>query len=234
MMKQTKNRVKWLGLTVLLGLILWFAYDLHFKYLINDYQARQIEKRLQQNFHDNRDSFNELLTFSRQLSTIKSLEFRENGQIYFQIYDTIQDRKAFDNDFISIGNNSSTEVLDIQFKGNNTILVISEDQDFLSKSWIIDYEGDIGNPIVEKLLSYNNISLEQLKELDKKLDKANCQGLDKNDSLITIQFVGHWGESFNYLFPLTNKSDSKQWHKLEDNYYWEHYQNGLFCGWTDW
>lgn len=234
MTKQTKNRVKWAGLTVLLGLMLWFAYDFHFKFVINAFQAKQIEKRLQENFHDNRIGFNELLTLSRQLNTLESVEFRENRKIHFQIYDSIQDRNAFENDFISIGNNSSSNVSDIQFKDNNNILVISDDQAFTSDSWTIDFQGEIGNPLVEKLLSYNNISLEQLKELEEKLGKINCQGFDKTDSLITIRFAGHWGESFNYLFPLTDKSDNKQWNKLADNFYWGHYQNGLFCGWTDW
>ena len=234
MTKQTKNIIKWTGLTIVFGLILWIAYDFHFKFVINDYQARQIEKRLQDNFHDNRDRFNDLLTFSKQLSRLESVEFGENRQVSFQVYDTLLDRTTLENNFITIGDNSTVEVSDIDFIDSNSIKVKSGDETFLFNNWIVDYEGELDSPIVKKILAYNNISIDQLKQLNQKLGNINCNGFHKTDSLITIRFVGHWGESFNYLFPLTKKPNNEYWNKLTANYYWEHYQNGLFCGWTDW
>ncbi|MGB5927073.1 MAG: hypothetical protein WBH03_02810 [Cyclobacteriaceae bacterium] len=229
MKKQTKNSIKWIGLTTLLGSILWFAYDLHFKFVINDYQAKQIERRLQENFHKNRDDFDKLLIFSK----VFHIELRENGQISFQVYDTSLDRKSIDN-YINIDDSSIFDVKDIEFSDHNSTLVLSGEQTLTFDKWIIDFEGEMNNPIVEKLLSYNKISTEELKELKKNLEKINCSAFDRNDSLITIRYEGHWGESFNYLFPLTHKAENNNWNKLEDNYYWEYYQNALFCGWTDW
>jgi len=234
MKKHTKNRIKWTGLTILLGLILWFAYDFHFKFVINDFQANQIEKQLQDNFHENQDKFDDLLIFSKQIKRLESVEFRENGQINFQVYDTSLNRTSLDNNFISIGDNSIFDVTDIEFLGNNSIEVFSGDQAFVYDNWIIDFEGEINNPLVNTLLSYNKINPAELKELKQKLYKIDCYGFGKNDSLITIRYTGHWGESFNYLIPITDKTHKADWNKLEDNYYWEHYRNGLFCGWTDW
>ena len=215
-------------------MILWFAYDFHFKFVINDYQAKQIEKRLQDNFYKNQDKFGDLLTFSKQINRLESVEFTENGQISFQVYDTSLDRNSLDNYFISIGDNATFDVTDIEFVDNNSIEVFSGDQAFVYDNWIIDFKGETNNPLVNKLLSYNKINPAELKELKQKLDKIDCDGYDKNDSLITIRYMGHWGESFNYLIPITQRVNNEDWNKLEGNYYWEHYHNGLFCGWTDW
>lgn len=221
--------MKWTVLSILLGLIFWVAYDLHFKYVINDYQAKQIEEQLQENFHRNRDDFDKVVTFPNMFS----VEFRENEHISFQVYNTSLDRFSIDN-IIIIDNSSVLDVKDIEFLDNNSTLVLSGEQTFTYDKWIIDFEGELNNPIVEKLLSYYNISPEELKELKKNLDKINCSAFDRNDSLISIRYAGHWGEGFNYLFPLTHKAENNNWKKLEDNYYWEYYQNDLFCDLTDW
>lgn len=234
MIKHKKNIIKWIGLTTVFSLLLWFAYDFHFKYVINQYQARQIEKRLQDNFYNNQDSFDDMLTFSKQLSRLENVEFREKGEISFKVYDTLINRTTFNSNFISIGNNSTFDVSDIEFLDSNAIEVFSEGRTLKVDNWGVDFEGKINDSIVKKLLAYNNISVNQLKQLKQKLGKIDCIGYDKNDSLLTIRYLGHWGESFNYLIPLTNKFDAQNLNKLAGNYYWEHYQNELFCEWTDW
>jgi hypothetical protein len=45
-MKQIIKRVIF---TMMLGLSSWFAYDVYFKHVINDFQAKQLEKRLKVN-----------------------------------------------------------------------------------------------------------------------------------------------------------------------------------------
>jgi len=218
----------------MLVLLLWFAYDFHFKYIINDYQARQIEKRLQQNFHNNRDSFQDLIAFSQNFSRLEGVEFRNNGQIRFQVYDTLLDREALDNNFISIGDNPTFEISNLEFVDSNAVEVTSGDQTFQLNNWILDFEGDISHVMVNKLLSYNNANTDLLEQLKQKLDNVNCFAYDHNDSLLTIRYVGHWGEGFNYLFPFTHNAEKTHWNELIDNFYWEHYQHDLFCGWTDW
>lgn len=231
---QIKNILKWLVTFTVIGLIVWFFYDFHFKYVINEYQAKKIEKRLQDNFYNNQNSFKEILTFSKQFSKLENLEFKENGLVRFQVYDNSLDRTNYDPNFIIIGENSIFEVLDINFLENNDFEVILEDTVLSLENWIIDFEGKMSDPLIKKLLSYNEISLDQLQQLNKKLNQINCHGFDKNDNLITIRFIGHWGESFNYLIPLTDQTKRVVWNKLSDNYYWEHYRNPLFCDWTDW
>lgn len=159
---------------------------------------------------------------------------RTPGYVSFQVYDTLLDRTSFDNNFISIGDNPPFEVSDIEFLDNNAIEVSSGEEVFTFENWVVDFYGKTNDPLVKELLAYNDITTDQLHQLRQKLDRIDCNGYDKNDSLITIRYVGHWGESYNYIIPLDIKFDNNNWNKLATNYYWEHCQNGLFCGWTDW
>ncbi len=228
------NWIKWLGLIILLGLIIWFFYDNFLKFEINNYQAKQIEKRLQKNFKENQDDFQDLMNYSKHFPILENLVFGDNEFISFQVYDSLVDIRKNDHIFIMTGEKADYHIQDIKFLDGNTISVLFDDQQITHKNWTIDFQGKMTEQIVEKLLFYNNISIDQLENLKQKLDKINCSGFNKNKNSITIRYIGHWGESFNYIIPLRDSIDKDSWNKLDDNYYWEHYVNGLFCGWTDW
>ena len=135
---------------------------------------------------------------------------------------------------MNIGKYSSDSIQDITFSDSNTLLVSYLDTSILLHNWVIDFDGNVHNPLVGKLLAYDNTTINQLKQLKPLLQKINCSHFDKDENLIRVRYAGHWGESFDYIIPITNTVNKGSLNNLSDNYYWEHRLSELFCGLTDW
>ncbi|MDP1816747.1 MAG: hypothetical protein Q8K92_20000 [Leadbetterella sp.] len=218
-----------IGMATLLWLIIWFAYEFHFKYVINEYQKKQIAIDIQTNFWDKRQSFEELRDFSKKLGMLRNLEFEGNGNICFEVYDSLMNGNTTVANFIFAGEDS-----DIVFLENNEILSFSASGRFTCKDWRIEFLGDKSHYTVERLLAYNGNTIDELNQLEQKLEDINCEGFDKDKNAIAIRFAGHFGEGFEYIIPLTDTLNVENWNKLTDDFYWIHFSQPMFCGWTDW
>jgi len=233
-MSKKKKWILFASIMVIASLTLWLSYDFHLKYVINNYQEKRIEKQLQVNFKSHLEDFEDLVTFSRELGTLENLEFYKTGIIRFDLRDSLLiDSLLSDTNIINVDDDELDVIENLRFT-DSTLFIKSSESESTYKNWMIWYRGRIDNPSVEKLLAYNQITLEQLSQLKNKLDKIKCEAFSKTDSLLTIRYAGHSGECFNYIVPLKPIKISDEWVKLADNYYWEHYRNGLFCGWSDW
>lgn len=224
-------------LTILLALALFISYEVYFKFVINDFQIKQIEKELQLNFQKNQEQFHEFVNYSKGIGRIENLEFFGKKGVRFQISDSLLLSKKetwAESNFIQVGNDIEIVTKDILFSDTNSITITTAYGVLSLGNWVIDFDGKITDSIVVKILSYNNIRLEELKGIQQKMEKVNCIAFDKNENLLTLRYKGHWGESFNYQIPLKDSVYLENWNKLSDNFYWEHYHEELFCGWTDW
>ena len=234
---------------ILFGLLLifasYFAYDFHFKYVINDYQAKQIEQDIQENFRSNKKLFQKLIANSREFGDVERLEFLDDNSISFQLYDSVSDRT--ESGFIpslslgkakppGIGTFFQESVQGIEFSDSSTLSVYIADTVIVLNKWLIFFDGKKSNPLVEKLLSYNGVSPAQLQKIEEDLKAVNCSVYDKRRGLLSLRFVGHWGEGFEYIIKTdsTKNVNHLETQKLDDNIYWNYYQIGIFCGWTDW
>lgn len=227
--------MKWFLIGILSVLILFVSYDVYFKYKINYLQEKQIEQSIQANYWDNQINFQELINYSKTIEEISDLEFFENEFIHFQIYDSVSYDLNRMSNLIELGKDAyNVYAKDIVFSDTNSIIVIAEEGKQVLENWAISFKGKMTDSIVIKILSYNRIGLEELKQIRQRMEKVNCNAFNKNENLLTLRYKGHWGESFNYQIPLRDSVHMESWNKLSDNYYWEHHQEELFCGWTDW
>jgi hypothetical protein len=224
-----------LAIAILSGFVIWVSYDFYFKFIINDIQANRIEKRMQKNFEKNKDLFTEFLAFTDSFDQNIEIHFLPNEEVQFYLQDSLFD-KTENKEFLSLGKHSYFNINYVKLLDSNEIEYSFESQEseILKQNWSIEYRGKFQNKHFKELLRYNNISESEIKEIELALNKIECIGLNKTDSLITIRYLGHWGESFDYLIPLTNKIDTDNWNKISTQFYSHHCKNDLFCGWTDW
>ncbi len=234
MTKQLKFRIRSIGLATLIGAVLWFVYDVHFKFVINSYQAKQIEKQLEENFRNKKDGFNDFFALTQGIGILENVTFGEDEKVNFQF-----DIGSFDGGYeerfsIILGDEIYCGIQDIVFSDSNRIFLYLEDTVVSKENCTIFFRGTKQDPFIEKLLAYSGTSLQQLNVIEQKLKEINCIGFGKNRNLLTIRYRGHWGESYNYVRPLKEGLIPGNSYQLENNFYWEHFEFGLFCGWTDW
>jgi hypothetical protein len=225
------RRISWTatGVAMLLWLIFWVVYDIRFKPVINDYQKRQIEQNIKENFLNNRQSFDEFGVWCKQLGVLRNLEFEGNGIISFNVYDSLGNRAvSYENMILA------DEDTDIVFLESNELLVFSENGRFTCKNWSVEFRGHNSHYLVERLLAYNGIHIDQLNSLEQKLEDINCLGIDKSEDLIAIRYAGHIGEGFVYIIPLTDTLNVNNWNKLSDDFYWTYFRQSFSCKLTDW
>jgi hypothetical protein len=99
--------------------------------------------------------------------------------------------------------------------------------------WTVDYSGSKDSQIALILLNNRGIDQTTLDLIVKKLNEANCIGISKTNDGIKIRFKGHRFDNFNYVF-LANASERTDLNKLTDNFFWEHFESGIYCEWTNW
>jgi hypothetical protein len=227
--QKTKLILKF-GFLFLLGLLLWGLYEFYFKFEVIAYQDKQKENDLIKNYQAKQKEFKDFINYTNSITRFESVLFGPDNSITFQIYDTVIDRaKNFESTFLTVGRNSTDDIHDIEFLDGNRILISSDSNKQIIKDWIIHYEGKTDVEIVSKLLQYNRLSAEQIKDLRDKLEKLNCVGFSKNDKLISIMKTGSLINCFNYLFPLDSSINRKNLNELSDNFYWEHYKHPSIC-----
>jgi hypothetical protein len=122
----------------------------------------------------------------------------------------------------------------VSFKDRDTILIQWIDTTLSTSDWYLSFEGDINNPWLNTMLSLNDLRKDWVNDLIINLKDLNCIGVDKNEDEIRIRYRGHYGESFDYVVLLNDKNDSIKLNHLSNEYYWQHREWELFCGWTDW
>jgi len=229
-----KRHIQSIGLLLLAGILLGLVYEFWVVSLINDWKVQRIEKSLQENFYEHQEDFQALFVFSQSLKRLDHVAFRPNEQLSFQVSDSLLDPEQLEVAPINIGDAVFANASDVAFLDSNRVQVITGDQNYTVENWVITFEGSMTQPIVEKLLSYHQMRSDQLRQLRKKMVALDCSSFNKNDQLVAFRYRGHWGEGFNYLFPLTDTLPMEHWHPLAGNYYWEHYKADLFCGTTHW
>src|SRR5688572_26964241 len=106
-MSKKKKWILFASIMVVACLTLWLSYDFHFKYVVNKYQERRIEKNLEMNFLAHRQDFDDILSFSDQFKRLENLEFKENDVISFHLKDSLLvDSLLSDTNIIQIGEGS--------------------------------------------------------------------------------------------------------------------------------
>lgn len=233
MKKPLSKRIKWIFLSIVMVSLVIFSHDIYFKYVINDYQVQQIEKEIQENYDKHQNKFQELIRFSQELGNIELFEFAENKLVTFQILDSTFDASNFNSSYLNIGEGSSADCEDVNFLQGDSIEISSGNYKLVSHNWRLEFQGKLDNLVAKKILAYKKANPADLRLLQQKLEEVNCSGFQKNDSLINFRFIGHRDENFQYNFPLKPILNKKGWNKLDDQLYWSHYQNGLYCGLTD-
>ena len=221
---------------LLIGGLSWFAYDIHFKYVINEYQGNQIAKQLKKDFTKNSKGFKIVGKLPSELGNISELQFsKSDDYIRFEIKSDSSPIDNFDWIHISAGETSSFDTKFIEVSANNDIIVQYENEQFpIESPWIISFKGKRTNPDLKQILSLKKLDLETLTIIEKLLNQTNTIAFEKNDSIIKLRYAGHWGENYNYVTPIKNLSANQNWEKLSENWYSFHYLSGLFCGYTDW
>ncbi len=231
-----KKNIKYVIGLLLIGGLTWFAYDIHFKFVINEYQGNQIKKQLKKDFVKNSKGFEKIREFQSELGNISDLQFsKTDDYIRFKIKSDSLPTENYDWTRISAGETSINDLKYIGISEKDSIVTEYENEKFtVGKPWIISYDGKKSNPELKQILSLKNIDLENLNTIKKLLKETNSIGFEKNDSIIKLTYAGHWGESYNYVTPIKNLSRNENWEELSEKWYSFHYVNGLFCGYTDW
>ena len=106
--------------------------------------------------------------------------------------------------------------------------------EFEIPKWRIGYKGKTKSEIASLMLSSRGINDKDLIEIINKLRSVNSIGITRNEQWIKIRHKGFNWDSFNYVYPLTSDGPEPGWNYLTNNFYWEHYEFELYCGWTDW
>jgi len=221
---------------LLIGGLVWFAYDIHFKFVINEYQGNQIEKRLKKDFAKNSKGFDKISEYQSEFGNISDLQFsKTDDYIRFEIKSDSFPTDIYDWIQISAGETTNTDLKFLSTTENDSIVTEFENEKFtVGKPWVIYFEGGKSNPDLKQILSLKNIDLENLNNIEKILKETNTIAFEKNDSIIKLRYAGHWGENYNYVTPIKNISSTENWDELSEKWYSFHYVNGLFCGYTDW
>jgi len=228
-----RRSVKWI-LILALGLIaIYTAYELHFKYVINDYQVSLIEKRMVKNYKKHSQELTELVTMAQPLQNFE-LIIAPDGQM-----DMTLDNTGAGNHheaFTILIEGDSTILSDIPLQWKDVERLISDSTLFDTLKvphWMINYKGSINSAFALTLLSNWGIDKAKLNLIREKLQKTHCLGLAKRDDEIQIRYKGHAFESFNYVY-VEDPIDHSDINKLSGHFYWQHNVSDLFCGWTNW
>ncbi|MCK0158917.1 hypothetical protein MWU65_17145 [Cellulophaga sp. F20128] len=235
-MRTFKKNIKYIIGLLLIGGLVWFAYDVHFKFVINEYQGNQIEKRLKKDFAKNSKGFDMISEYQSEFGNISDLQFsKTDDYIRFEIKSDSFPTDIYDWIQISAGEMTNTDLKFLSTSENDSIVTEFENEKFtIGKPWVIYFEGRKSNPDLKQILSLKNIDLENLNSIEKILKETNTIAFEKNDSIIKLRYAGHWGENYNYVTPIKNISSTENWDGLSEKWYSFHYVNGLFCGYTDW
>lgn len=213
---------KWLVAILLIGTLCWMSYNYYFKILIHDYEKGIIEKELKMNFDDNRSSFDDIVSFSENIKRLDQFEFYDDDYVKFRVYDSVQDwTKRVEESFITyVGESSDYPISDVSFGNDNKLNIWTKDTIYSQERWIIEFYGQRSDPLVKKLLNYNNIRIEDLIYLEQKLRIIECTAFDKSDDLIIIGYRRNYEESYQYLIPLSENDRVNRWEKLDNDFYW--------------
>lgn len=227
---------KKIALLAIIILFSYLAYNIQVRFWINDFQAKQIEKRLVRNFQEHKDQFEALRDFTAQFPELGYFGFGKNQYLDFEVSDTSNtgDTIPIQIFFLKVGEYSGGPIEEIKIVQDTILATTPEGYTVGLKNLIINFRGKISDPIVPKLLTYKGINMDQLKTLQEMMTQVNCIRISKSSGSLFLRYAGHWGESFYYGYPLDVGKIEENWHPLSSGFYWEHYVNGLFCGWTDW
>lgn len=249
-----KSTKRWLSRTfriLLFCFLLITVHELLLKFIIFDFHAWRVEQHLIKDFHKNREQLDDLVHYAKQLKTLNHFEIIDKDRIRFTVYDSLTDKtdeNAYShNNFVNLGSFPYSTIHSIQLQDSNFVLDYSydiipdsikihkRDTLIIERNWAVSFIGSIKDPLVENLLSYNKIPLNQIDLLIQKLDSLKLKGIDNTENNISLTYAANWGEKFEYFIPLNDKDSSQvNMHKLADNYYWLNYQYTLVCGIMDW
>lgn len=231
-----KKYIKHIIGLLLIGIIIWIAYDIHFKHVINNYQGRQIEKQLKKDFVKNSKGFEMISKYQSEFGNIWDLQFsKTDDYIRFEIKSDSFSTDIYNWNRISAGETTKGDVKFLGVTKEDSILTKFNNEQFtVGKPWVISFHGKKSNPDLKPILSLGNISLENFNTIEKLLKETNSIAFEKNDSTIMLRYAGHRGESYNYVTAVKNISPKENWNKLSEKWYSFHYKSPLFCGYTDW
>lgn len=212
---------------------LYLAYELQLKFVINEYQISRIEDRLQRNFFEHSEELAELSNYVLQFKDF-NLAIRPSNELQISITDTTS-RKEDERYFLV--ENDSVRFLGLTFEPGNLEQVISKSILFDTleiPKWRIEYRGEAKSEIASLMLSSRGIHDKDVVAIINKLELVNSIGITRNEQWVKIRYRGFNWDSFNYVYPLFDCEPASEWNYLANNFYWEHYEFGLYCGWTDW
>ena len=221
---------------LLVVVIIWFSYEIHFKYAIDRYQGSLIEKQLEKDFVVNTKFFQIINEIKSGIGNISHLQFSKTGDyLEFEIKSDSFTDMNYDQLPVSAGETSNQDLKFIKISDDKNIIAkYANEEIVVEKPWSIEYKGKKTNPDLEQILSLKNLNIKKLEIIEDVLNGTNTIQFEKNDSLIIIRYAGHWGESYNYVTPLKNLNERRNWKKLSEQWYSSHYIDGLFCGYTNW
>ncbi len=234
---KTTGFKRWVRGLIVISLValLWFFYDLYLKYEINDYKASLIEEDIQNNFYNNQQRFNDLISFSKGLKVLENLQFEPNGYISFQLYDSLADRSNVDLiNNILVMEKSEYYVEDLNILENNQVKTFFGGQTRTDDNWLIEFRGKMNHHILPKLLDYHKVSVEEVRQLRKMVEDLDCAAICNYKDVLEIRYRGHFFENFSYKIPFSDTVSTGSWNPISNGVYWEYYRSGIYCGWTKW
>lgn len=221
-------------LIISMGLLGYFIlYDNYLKYELNALQASLIEKRLKRNYHEHADQLADFSLFLQQFSHLDVDFLSEENMVLTVDHDLPNDWQGVYHVFIE-GDSIDLDGVKLQPQDLHQLLTHSTLFDEVAiPHWQVVFRGPKDSPLATMLLAYEGVNPEDFERIKEGLEEVNCVGLIVSPDQHLFRYRGGYLESFNYLTPVGGAVEPA-WEPLSENFYWEHFEHGMLCGWTDW
>jgi hypothetical protein len=218
--------------------IYWYVEE-----IMNEDRKAQVPLKMEQNLLENKAEFEKITTFLMKFKNLSYIDWREDESIFFIIQDSLVNINEIISDSlnrIDFSENGYSEIngalyleekiINVDFLDNDSIKVFTKrGTSFLLKNWTIVFEGKGNSPLIQKLFSYSNNSIDQLDLLKNNLDEIHCFEISKNEEFISLPFAGTHFRNFNYKIPIVSNLKKKDWNLIEKGYYRHFYDSHISC-----
>lgn len=231
--------LKKLGVALILISILtyggWYWYELRQAYIDHAPYIMEAESEMIENFHHNKGRFEEFQKYSSNVHYLENFFLSDGDQLYFTLTDT-QHTENHDpvSPFFYAGEDEVDNIQDIVFTDTNSIRVLKNGAWSTHINWKIYFSGNLEHHLVNRLISYHDLSPNEMNLLVHKLRAINCKSYSKKENIIKLIYRGFSSENLSYVIPLNDSINRGDWKKIEDNFYLEHYDSGLNCDIANW
>ncbi len=231
--------LKKLGVALILISILtyggWYWYELRQAYIDHTPYIMEAETEMIENFHNNKGRFEEFQKYNSNVQYLEDFFLSDGDQLYFSLTDTLGIDYHHDtySSFFA-GEDKTDNIQDIVFTDTNSIRVLKNGAWSTHTNWQISFSGNLEHHLVNRLISYHDISPNEMSLLIHKIKAVNCKSYSIEENIVKLIYRGFFSQCLNYVIPLNDSVNRNDWKKIEDNFYLEHYDSGSNCDIADW